>query len=94
MANFEKNFEKTAREIRELRFGSGEPVPTGEPISGKLKEIGNRIAHLTYREIRALAAMVDPTGGVHERDEMVSMLLAASDEIAKRPTLPRVDGEA
>lgn len=70
------------------------PNTSGEPVSGKLKEIGNRIAHLTYREIRALAAMVDPKAGAQERDEMVGMLLAASDEIAKRPTLPRVDGEA
>lgn len=63
--------------------------PAGEPVSGKLKEIGNRIAHLTWREIRALACLIDPSAGAAERDEMVGRLLTASDEIARRPTIER-----
>jgi hypothetical protein len=65
---------------------------SGEPVSGSVKEIGNRIVKLTHREIVTLAAILN-SAMLTPNTDVLNSLLQASDEIAKRPSLPRDGGD-
>ena len=50
-----------------------------------LKEIAGRLQKLSYRDIKRLAAAMDPNGSEQEHIELVEMLLTGSDSILEAP---------